>query len=225
MFRNRKEAGLRLAEKLKYRELHDPVVLAIPCGGLAIGAVLARELGAELDVVLSRKLRAPGQSELSVGAISENGETCLNHLAQQVAGLTEKYLAREREYQLSEMARQRELFNAVRARAILSGRSVILTDDGIATGSTIMAALQVIKSQHPYEVIVAVPVASMDSSRALEGICRACDEFVCLHSSRIFWGIDQYYSDFTAVRDDEAVELLRAYGPAECPAATVTARS
>jgi predicted phosphoribosyltransferase len=121
------------------------------------------------------------------------------------------------------LVRYRELFSAVRARAILSGRSVILTDDGIATGSTIMAALQVIKSQDPYEVIVAVPVASMDSSRTLEGICRRCDEFVCLHRSRLFWGIDQYYSDFTAVQDDEALELLRAYGPAECPAATVTA--
>ena len=223
MFRDRKEAGLRLAEKLKYRELRDPVVLAIPCGGVAIGAMLARELGAELNVVLSRKLRAPGQSELSVGAISENGETCLNHFAQQVAGVTERYLARERGDQLSQIARQRELFSTAWAPAILSGRSVILTDDGIANGSTIMAALQVIKSRNPYEVIVAVPVASMDSSRALEGICRACDEFVCLHSSRLFWGIDQYYSDFTPVQDDEAVELLREYGSAECKAATVTA--
>jgi predicted phosphoribosyltransferase len=223
MFRNRKEAGLRLAEKLKYREFRDPVVLAIPCGGVAIGAILARELGAELDVVLSRKLRAPGQSELSVGAISENGETCFNHFAQHVAGLTERYLARERGYQLSQMARHLELFGAVRARAILSGRSVILTDDGIATGSTMMAALRRIKGRHPYEVIVAVPVASMESSRALEEIRRACDEFVCLHNSRLFWGIDQYYLDFAAVRDDEAVELLRAYGLAERPAATVTA--
>jgi putative phosphoribosyl transferase len=222
MFRNREDAGLRLSDKLKSRELRDPIVLAIPCGGVVIGAILARELGAELDVVLSRNLRAPGQAELSVGAVSEDGETCLNHFAGRVAGLSERYLAQEREYQLSHMARYRMLFGAVRGPAVLSGRSVIVTDDGIATGSTIMAALRTIKSQHPYEVIVAVPVASVESSQSLEAIRRECDELLCLYNSPLFWGIDQFYSDFRSVREDEAVDLLRASPLAGRPTDTVT---
>jgi len=211
MFRNRDDAARQLAEMLKGRELHDCLVLAIPRGGVVTGAVLARELGAELDVVLSRKLRAPGQPELAVGAVSEDGYIYLNHHAREVSGVTVEYLARERRHQLAEIARRQKLFRAVRPPAPVAGRSVIVTDDGIATGSTMIAALQVIMAQDPREVIVAVPVASPD--RLAEVRCW-CDDAVCLLTPQRFWAVGQFYADFRQVEDEEVVELLRAFAPA-----------
>jgi predicted phosphoribosyltransferase len=206
MFRNREDAARQLAQRLKGRELHDPLVLAIPRGGVVTGAVLARELGAELDVVLSRKLRAPMQPELAVGAVSEDGRVYLNHHAGEVLDLTEDYLAQERRHQLGEIARRKKLFRGVRPEAPVARRSVIVTDDGIATGSTMIAALQAVKTQHPREVIVAVPVASPDR---LAEVRRWCDDVVCLLSPEAFWAIGQFYEDFTQVEDEQVVELLR----------------
>ncbi len=205
MFRDREDAALQLAERLKSRALRDPLVLAIPRGGVVIGAVLARELGADLDVVLSRKLGAPGQPELAIGAISEAGEVHLNHHAEEVAGLMEDYLAEERRHQLAEIARRQKLFRSIRPAAPIAGRSVILTDDGIATGSTMIAALKVAKMQDPYELIVAVPVAAPDR---LEEVRRWCDDVVCLLSPERFWAIGQFYQDFTQLDDEQVVSLL-----------------
>jgi predicted phosphoribosyltransferase len=214
MFRDREDAARQLAAKLKGRELHDPLVLAIPRGGVVTGAVLARELGAELDVVLSRKLRAPMQPELAVGAISEDGRVYLNPYTQEVLDVTDDYLAAERRHQLGEIARRKKLFRGVRPEAPVAGRSVIVTDDGIATGSTMIAALQAVKTQNPREVIVAVPVASPDR---LAEVGRWCDDVVCLLSPDEFWAIGQFYEDFTQVEDDEVVKLLRAFVPAAPP--------
>jgi hypothetical protein len=210
MFRNREDAARQLAEQLKGRELHDPLVLAIPRGGVVTGAVLARELGAELDVVLSRKLRAPGMPELAVGAVSEDGAIYLNHYAQEVLDLTEEYLAVERQHQVGEIARRKKLFRAVRPPAPVTGRSVIVTDDGIATGSTMIAALRTVNAQNPHEVIVAVPVASPDR---LEGIRHLCDDVVCLLCPEEFWAIGQFYEDFTQVEDEAVVRYLREFAP------------
>jgi predicted phosphoribosyltransferase len=206
MFRDREDAAHQLAQRLKGRELHDPLVLAIPRGGVVTGAVLAQELGAELDVVLSRKLRAPMQPELAVGAISEDGRVYLNHYAQEFMDLTEEYLAGERRHQLAEIARRKKLFRDVRPQAPVTGRSVIVTDDGIATGSTMIAALQAVKTQNPRELIVAVPVASPDR---LEEVRKWCDDVVCLLSPREFWAIGQFYKDFTQVEDEQVVDMLR----------------
>ncbi len=211
MFRDREDAAHKLAAKLKGRELHDPLVLAIPRGGVVTGAVLARELGADLDVVLSRKLRAPGQPELAVGAISEDGRVYLNHYAQEFLDVMEDYLAEERRHQLGEIARRKKLFRAVRPPAPVAGRSVIVTDDGIATGSTMIAALQAIKTQKPREVIVAVPVASPDR---LKEVRRWCDDVVCLLHPKEFWAIGQFYEDFTQVEDEQAIQLLRDFATA-----------
>lgn len=210
MFLNREDAALQLAEQLKGRVFQDPLVLAIPRGGVVTGAVLARELGAELDVVLSRKLRAPMQPELAVGAISEEGSVYLNHHAQKILELTEGYLADERCHQLNEIARRKKLFRAVRPQASIRGRSVIVTDDGIATGSTMIAALQSVQIQKPHEVIVAVPVASPDR---LQEVRRWCDEVVCLFAPFDFWAIGQFYEDFSQIEDEEVVKLLREFAP------------
>jgi predicted phosphoribosyltransferase len=211
MFRNRADAGRRLAALLRERELHDPVVLAIPRGGVATGAELARVLGAELDVVLARKLRAPGLPELAVGAVSEDGHVYLSPLARELLDLSEGYLAEERRGQLAEVARGRQLFRGTRPRAPLAGRSVIVTDDGLATGSTMIAALQMIQAQDPREVIVAVPVGTPDR---LEEVRRWCDDVVCPLCPDDFRAIGQFYQDFTPVGDAGVLDLLReATGP------------
>lgn len=210
MFQNREDAALQLAEKLRDRSFRDPLVLGIPRGGVVIGAVLARELGADLDVVLARKLRAPGQPELAIGAISETGEVFLSRYAEEGLDLPPGYLAEERTYQLAEIGRRQRLFRRARPQAPIAGRSVILTDDGIATGSTMIAALQVVRKQQPHELIVAAPVASPDR---LDGIRCWCDEIVCVLLPEMFWAIGQFYEDFSQVSDEEVVQLLRQFAP------------
>jgi predicted phosphoribosyltransferase len=208
MFRDRQDAGQQLADRLKGRPLRRPVVLGIPRGGVVLGAVLAGHLGADLDVVLARKLRAPRQHELALGAISESGEVYLTQLGEEWSGALVEYLAEERQRQAAEIARRARLFRAVRSAVPLAGRSVIVTDDGIATGSTMMAALKVARAQQPLELIVAVPVASPDR---LEEVAHCCEETVCLLCPDDFQAIGQFYEDFTQVEDDEVVALLRTF--------------
>lgn len=210
MFRDRAEAGRRLASELKFRPLHDPLVLAIPRGGVVTGAALARELGADLDVVLARKLRAPHQPELAIGAISEDGQVTLNPQTEGLLNLTEDYLGEESRRQLAEIARRRTLFREVLPQAAVHGRSVIVTDDGIATGSTMIAALQSVRQQQPRDLIVAVPVASPER---LEDVRRWCDEIVCLLIPQSFQAVGQFYLDFAQVEDAEVVRLLRSFAP------------
>jgi predicted phosphoribosyltransferase len=220
LFRDREDAARHLAWRLKGHSFRDPLVLAIPRGGVVIGAVLARELDAELDVALARKLRAPSNLELAVGAVSEDGQVYLTAEAASVPGLTEEYLAQERQHQLDEIARCDELIRGDRQAAPITGRSVIVTDDGIATGSTMMAALQAIKAQNPHEVVVAIPVAPEDS---LEQIRRRCDKVVCVIAPRFFWSISDFYEYFPQVEDAEVIDLLRSFAPAEYAGASAQA--
>jgi predicted phosphoribosyltransferase len=211
IFRDREDAAQQLAQRLRGRTFHKPLVLAIPRGGVPTGAVLARELGAELDVVLSRKLRAPAQPELALGAVGEDGSVYVNQQAREIIGPLEGYLENERRHQMAEIARRKQLFRAVRPQASIAGRSVIVTDDGIATGSTMIAALQSVRTRKPRELIVAVPVASPD--RLVE-VRRWCDDVICLHSPVEFWAIGQFYEDFSQVEDEQVVELLKQNQPA-----------
>lgn len=198
-----------LVERLRSLPFTRPVVLAIPRGGVEVGAALARGLGAELDVVLSRKLRAPHQPELAIGAVSEDGQVYLNHFATAVTEAGDAYIEAERRRQLAEIERRQGMFRAVRPRVELAGRSVIVTDDGIATGATMIAALHTVRAAGPREVIVAVPVGSPDR---LEAIRQLCDRMVCLHEPQAFWAVGQFYRSFEQVEDDRVVELLREYG-------------
>lgn len=208
MFKDREDAARQLAAKLKGRPLKDPLVLAIPRGGVVTGAVLARELGAELDVVLARKLRARHDPELAVGAIGEDGEEYLADYARSVIGVDDEYLERERAHQIAEIERRKERFRAVRPAAEIAGRSVIVTDDGVATGATMLAALHVIRAKQPHELIVAVPVAPPDT---LDTLAHHCDHVECVLKPTWLGGISGFYRDFTQVEDDEALRLLRDY--------------
>ncbi len=208
IFHDRADAARQLAEKLKGRTFVRPVVLAIPRGGVVTGEVLAREIGADLDVVLSRKLRAPYQPELAIGSISEDGKIYMTNFAQEAPGVTDGYLAEERQHQLAEIARRKKLFRDVRPAVPLGGRSVIVTDDGIATGATMIAALQTARAQKPKELIVAAPVAAPDR---LDEVRKWCDEVVCLRSDPSFYAIGQFYEDFSQVEDEEVVAMLRQF--------------
>lgn len=206
LFRDRTEAGQRLGRQLKGRKLYAPLVLAIPRGGVVTGLALARELSAELDVVLARKLRAPYQPEFAIGAISEEGQVTLNSEVRHIAGVTEEYLERETRHQLREIERRKKLIRAIRSPAQVSGRSVIVTDDGIATGSTMIAALQMVRIQKPHELIVAVPVAAPER---LEQVRQFCDDAVCLLAPEVFYAVGQFYEEFEPVEDEDVVQLLR----------------
>lgn len=211
MFRDRQDAAVRLARVLAGRPLRDPIVLAIPRGGIVLGAVLARRLNAALDVVLARKLRAPFQPELALGAVGEDGSVYLDPRTAEWLGEDEvqRHLEQEVRFQKQEIARRKELFRGGRPSGDLAGRSVIVTDDGIATGSTMIAALQALAGgqKKPHEVIVAVPVAPPDR---LAEIRPLCDDVVCLLTPEDFFGVGQFYEDFTQVEDEEVVQILRS---------------
>jgi putative phosphoribosyl transferase len=209
MFHDREDAARQLAQQLQGRPLRDPVILGIPRGGVVIGSILARALGAELDVALARKLRAPHQPELAIGAVGEDGRAFLNQPVALALNLTPDYLLAERRRQLEEINRRKELYRNVRPAVPLAGRSVLVTDDGIATGSTMIAALQAARTQDPFELIVAAPVAAPDR---LEQVRRWCDDAVCLYVSSDFIGVGQFYSNFAQVSDAEVVELLKKAG-------------
>jgi predicted phosphoribosyltransferase len=206
MFSNREDAGLRLARWLKGRRLRDPLVLAVPRGGAVIGAVLAEELGAELDVVLDRKLRATAQPELALGAVSESGDVYLIAAGRASAGELEEYLEAERAHQLAEIGRRRRLFRRGRPPAPVAVRSVIVTDDGIATGSTMIAALDMVRALAPRELIVAVPVIAPQQVAAFR---RLCDWLVFLACPSPFYAVGQFYADFNEVSDEQVAYLLR----------------
>jgi predicted phosphoribosyltransferase len=202
MFHDRTDAARQLAEIVGRRHLKNPLVLGIPRGGAVTAAVLAEEIGAEMDLVLARKLRAPDAPEYAIGAISETGDVYFNHAVHQVPGLSDEYVHRECQYQLQEIERRKEMFRAVRPSAPITGRSVIVTDDGIATGSTMIAALQATRAQHPLSVVAAVPVASPDRLREVR---HWCDDMVCLLTPRFFYSVGQFYEEFEPVSDEEVV--------------------
>lgn len=210
-FADRADAGARLAARLAGLGLRRPLVLAIPRGGVEVGAPIADALGGELDVVLARKLRAPSQPELALGAVGEDGRAHLNEYGREVDAEAPEIIERAKARELAEIARRREMFRAVRPAAEIAGRDVVVVDDGMATGSTLIAALHAVRAAGPARVVVALP--AMPCSR--QGEIRAlCDDLVCPVATDDFFAVGQFYEDFGEVSDDRVVELLRRHaGP------------
>ncbi len=208
-FMNREEAGRLLAEELREYEDKDTVVLGIPRGGVAVAREIARILRADLDVVLSRKLGAPGNPELAIGAISEDGTLFLDEDLHQRLGSSNEftgYVEDEREKQYTRIAESIERFRRVRPKIPVQGRTVIVTDDGLATGATMQASLRTVRKENPEKLVAAVPVGSME---ALEKIASDADETIVLKAPPIFYAVGQFYEYFGQTSDEEVIASLK----------------
>lgn len=206
MFKHRTDAAQRLAAALARYRGQNPLVLAIPRGAVAMGRTIADALGGELDVVLVRKLRAPGAPELAVGAVDETGWTYVAaHAAG--AGADAAYLAREKAAQLATLAQRRRDYTPGRAPIDPAGRVAIVVDDGLATGATMIAALHAVRARRPARLVCAIPVAAPES---LEAVRPYADEVVCLEAPAAFYAVGQFYASFDQVPDEEVIRLLGA---------------
>lgn len=218
MFDDRIDAGRRLAEALRHLRDETPIVLALPRGGVPVAAEIARALAAPLDLVLVRKLGAPFQQELAIGAIADAG-TGEDEAPERVTdpelirqlGVPENYVEETGQDALAEIARRRRLYRHGRTPPPLGGRTVVLVDDGIASGATMRAALRAVRRQQPDRLVLAVPVAPRES---LEVLRQEADETVCLDVPRDFHAVGQFYRDFRQTDDDEVVALLAAVNEA-----------
>lgn len=209
-FRDRADAGARLARRLDEVRAAGPVVLGLPRGGVPVAAPVAAALAAPLDVLVVRKLGVPGQPELAMGAVGEGGVVVLEERVLRVADVVDADLTRVRDEQQAVVDRRVRLFREVRPRVPLAGRTVVLVDDGIATGSTARAACAVARAQGAGRVVLAVPVCSPG---AVPALAAATDELVVLSSPPGFRSVGQAYADFRPTEDDEVLDLLRAAQP------------
>lgn len=205
MFADRMDAARQLAAALSHYRGTHPVVLAIPRGAVPIAALVARELGGELDLVLVRKLHAPGAPEFAIGAVDESGWVFLAPHAAAV-GADAAYVEAQKQRQLEELARRRELYTPGRPGIDVQGRTVIVVDDGLATGATMVAALHAARRRGAARLVCAVPVASPESVKLVAG---HADEVVCLDAPRRFHAVSQFYASFPQLEDDEVIALLR----------------
>ena len=211
-FSDRADAGRQLAARLAELGLAEPVILALPRGGVPVAVEIARRLAAPLDLVLVRKIGAPGHEELAVGAIvdGERPELVLNPDVVAAYGIDDAWLEGAQNRQLAEIERRRHLYLGGRARVPIAGRTAIVVDDGIATGATVRAALHAVRRAGPRELVLAVPVAA---ASVLARLGADADRTVCLETPRDLMAVGQFYRDFRQVEDDEVVRMLAACPP------------
>ena len=204
LFSNRIDAAERLLPSLQVWQGSRPLILAIPRGALPIGRLLADRLDAELDVVLARKLGAPGGPEFAIGAVAESGWSYIAPYAD-ATGADEAYIEKEKRYQLGVIQRRRKQYTPDRAPIDAAGRIVIVVDDGLATGATMVAALHAVRERQPARLICAVPVASPEGLGLVRSLA---DEVVCLHAPKDFGAVGRFYRSFEQVEDEQAMRLL-----------------
>ena len=206
-FADRRAAGRALAQVLAPKNLADPVVLALPRGGVPVAVEIASALKAPLDIVLVRKIGVPFQRELAVAAVVDGGEpeVVINEDVAKLAGITSEYIDAQVKLELEEIDRRRKAYLQGRARIPLEGRTAILVDDGIATGASIRAALKALRRRAPRALVLAVPVAPLETIEALK---KEVDEVVCLRTPEPFFAIGIHYADFHQMSDDDVVRLL-----------------
>ena len=208
-FKDRADAGRQLAAAVVRLGLVDPLVLALPRGGVPVAAEVARALRAPLDLLIVRKIGAPGQPELAVAAMAE-GDPPTVVIDERTSQMTEgghAYIKGEVRTQRAEIERRRKAYRRGRARLDVAGKSVVVVDDGIATGTTVRAALQALRRKRPARLILAVPVAPTDTIYELS---QQVDDVVCLSQPGHFRSVGTYYDDFPQVDDDEVIALLDA---------------
>lgn len=212
-FVDRAQAGRRLADALEAYDGKAAVVLALPRGGVPVAAEVASRLGAPLDLLIVRKIGVPYQPELAMGAVVDGDEPVVvrNEEVIRQADVTQEEFDRVRDRELAEIERRRVRYLAGRAPVEIAGRTVIVVDDGIATGATVRAALRGLRRRKPREIVLAVPVAPPDTVAMLE---KEADRVVCLEQPSFFQAIGLHYRDFRQVSDDEVIATLAAFPPA-----------
>jgi predicted phosphoribosyltransferase len=209
-FKNRSEAGQQLAVALSKYKGRQPVVLALPRGGVPVAAEVATALNAPLDLVLVRKIGVPFQPELAMGAVVDGGDPIIvrNEDVILMAGIDEADFKAACDTELAEIERRRTRYLGARDRVDVAGRTAIVIDDGVATGATTRAALQAVRARNPKALVLAVPVAPTES---LELLGREVDDLVCLENYKSFGAIGLYYRDFRQISDEEVIELLARF--------------
>jgi putative phosphoribosyl transferase len=208
MFKNREDAGRRLAEALAHLKEERPVVIGLPRGGVPVAFQVAQALEAPLDLALVRKIGAPGQPELAIGAVvdGEDEHVIVNRRIADAAGADDAFIARQAEAKVAEIEERRRRYFGGLSRPALQGRTAIVIDDGIATGATLRAALAGLRHSGVGKLVVAVPVGPPDTIAALR---EEADDVVCLEQPAWFAAVGQAYEDFTQTTDDELIALLR----------------
>lgn len=207
IFANRRDAGQKLAEKLlDYRD-KQPVVLGIPRGGVVVAAEVAGELGAPLDVIIPRKVGAPFNRELAVGAVAPDGTAIFDERALGMLGLQQTDLQDEVARQTAEIERRTKSYRGNRKPLVLQGETVIVVDDGIATGLTAKAALRSVQKHKPESLILAVPVTTMEAAAELR---KDIDELICLLVPEVFYAVGQFYKNFSQTTDEEVAAALKS---------------
>lgn len=206
LFRDRRHAGALLAERLSSYRGQDVLVLGIPRGGVPVAAEVARHLDAELDVIVARKLGAPGAPELAIGAVTANGGRFLNEELIAELDVSEAYLKIVTAKEMAEAQRREERFRGPYSAGAVQGRTVIVVDDGLATGATMRAAVRSVRKRQPTRLVVAVPVGSREACSALRA---EADEVVCLSEPEPFFAVGLYYQHFEPTEDAEVQEILQ----------------
>ena len=205
LFENRSEAGRKLASALKDIS-RNSVVLAIPRGGVVVGYEVAKALQIPLDIIITRKIGAPGNPELAIGAVAEDGTYVLDNSLVEMLGVAQDYIETEAQNQKNEIKRRLQKYRGDTAGPVLIGKEVVVVDDGVATGSTLKAALLSLTKVGAKSIIVAVPVGPADTVKALK---RHADRVVCLNMPEPFYAIGEFYEDFSQTTDEEVIDLLR----------------
>jgi putative phosphoribosyl transferase len=206
-YRNRKEAGMILASQLgKYRNDANLLILALPRGGVVVAYEVADELDAELDVFIVRKLGAPYEPELAMGAIAEGGILLLNDAVINYLSISKENIEKTAKKELEELERRKKLYRNGREAPQIRGRTVLLIDDGIATGATMKVAIRAVRRKEPTKLIAAIPVGAPSSCMELK---EECDEVICLRTPESFMSVGSCYQDFEQTTDDEVREYLQ----------------
>ena len=206
VFMDRRDAGQQLAVKLIGYKNKNPFVLGIPRGGVVVAAEVARELGAPLDVIIPRKIGAPFNKELAVGAVAPDGTTIFDERALFMLGLKKADLEDQVRHELEEISRRSNTYRGNRKPPVLQGETVIMVDDGIATGMTARAALESVRKMGPESMVLAVPVASAE---AVSQLNQYVDELVCLLVPDVFYAVGQFYKDFRQTSDEEVINVMK----------------